>query len=201
MHEAARLATCPPVLVVGNIHFRICLCRSVVEASALCGVFLMYYAFECATQRVSTKNSLREAEVHRPKPTRLFSCTFRKALVKSTQRLLSHPTSLPPHTSSHPLHPRSPPPPDICSHFGSNKVVSTGKGSGRGKSKSKKLSLETYMCCGKEGHKKTDCKVKTATCSNCGKVDDMRVVCRNTNAHAIEKNADEPKPEVTVETV
>ena len=32
----------------------------------------------------STKNSLREASVHHPKPTRLFSCTFRKALVKST---------------------------------------------------------------------------------------------------------------------
>ena len=48
-----RLATCPPILVVGHIHFRICLCSSVVEASALCGVSLMYYACGCATRCMS----------------------------------------------------------------------------------------------------------------------------------------------------
>ena len=41
--------------------------------------------------------------------------------------------------------------------------------------------------CGKEGHKKTDCKFKTATCSNCGKVGHSRAVCRNTNTHEIER--------------
>ena len=57
------------------------------------------------------------------------------------------------------------------------------------------------MFCGKEGHKKADCKFKTATCSNCGKVGHLRALCRNTNTHEIEKDADEPSPEVTVEAV
>ena len=57
------------------------------------------------------------------------------------------------------------------------------------------------MCCGKEGHKKTDCKFNTATCSNCAKVGYLGAVCRNTNTHEIEKDVDEPSPEVTVEAV
>ena len=57
------------------------------------------------------------------------------------------------------------------------------------------------MCCGKEGHKKADCKFKTSTCSNCGKGGHLRAVCRNTNTHEIEKDADEPSPEVIVEAV
>ena len=39
------------------------------------------------------------------------------------------------------------------------------------------------------------------TCSNCGKDGHLRAVCRNTNTHQIEKDADEPSPEVIVETV
>ena len=58
--------------------------------------------------------------------------------------------------------------------------------------------LRPLTCCGKEGHKKADCKFKTATCSNSGKVGHLRVVCRNTNTHEIEKDADEPSPEFTV---
>ena len=46
-----------------------------------------------------------------------------------------------------------------------------------------------HFCCGRERHKKAFCKFKTAT------------VCRNTNTHEIEKDADEPSPEVTVEAV
>ena len=57
------------------------------------------------------------------------------------------------------------------------------------------------MCCGKEGNKKADCKLKTAICSNCGKVGHLRAVCENTNTHEIEKDNDEPSPEVTVEAV
>ena len=66
---------------------------------------------------------------------------------------------------------------------------------------SKKRTPETCLCCGKEGHKNADCKFKSATSSNCGKVGHLRVVCRNTNTHEIEKDADEPSPEVTVEAV
>ena len=76
-----------------------------------------------------------------------------------------------------------------------------GKGSGRGKGKSKKRTLETCLCCGKKGHKKADCKFKTATRSNCGKVGHLRAVCRNMITHEIEKDADEPTPKVTVEAV
>ena len=47
------------------------------------------------------------------------------------------------------------------------------------------------MSCGKEGHKKADCKFQT----------DLRAVCRNTNTHETEKDADEPSQEVTVEAV
>ena len=54
------------------------------------------------------------------------------------------------------------------------------------------------MCCGKEGRKKADCFFKTATCSNCGKVRQLRVLCRNTSTHEIEKDADDPSPEVIV---
>ena len=82
----------------------------------------------------------------------------------------------------------------------------TGKGSGKSsrksKSTSKKRTPESCLSCGKEGHKKADCKFKTATCSNCGLVGHLRAVCRNTNnTHEMEKDADEPSPEVTVETV
>ena len=59
--------------------------------------------------------------------------------------------------------------------------------------------LKTCLCCGKEGHPKADCKFQTATFSICGKVGHLRAVCRNTNTHEIEKDADEPSPEVTVE--
>ena len=59
------------------------------------------------------------------------------------------------------------------------------KGSGQGKGKGKKRTPETCLCCGKEGHKKADCKFKTATCSTCGKVGHPRAVCRNTNTHTI----------------
>ena len=65
--------------------------------------------------------------------------------------------------------------------------------------KGKKRTLETCLSCGKAGHKKADCKFKTATCSNYGKVGSLRAVCRNTNTHEIEKDADEPSPEVIVE--
>ena len=82
---------------------------------------------------------------------------------------------------------------------GTGKV--SGKGSGKGKSKSKQRTPETCLCCGKQGHKKADCKFKTATCSNRGKVDHLRAVCRNTNTHEIQKDADEPSPQVTVEAV
>ena len=58
-----------------------------------------------------------------------------------------------------------------------------------------------YAMWKKEGHKKADCKIKNATCSNCGKVGHLREVCRNTNTHEIEKDAHEPSPEVTVEAV
>ena len=67
----------------------------------------------------------------------------------------------------------------------------------KSKGKGKKRTPETCMCCGKEGHKEADCKFKTATCSNCGMVRHLRAVCRNTNRHEIEKDADEPSPEVT----
>ena len=61
----------------------------------------------------------------------------------------------------------------------------TGKGSveGSGKGDAKNRTPETCLCCGKEGHKRSDCKFKTATCSNCKKVGHLRVVCRNTNTH------------------
>ena len=72
---------------------------------------------------------------------------------------------------------------------------------GKGKGKGKQRTPATCLCCGKEGHKKADCKFKTATCSNCGKVGHLRAACRNTNTHEIEKDADEPSPEVTVEAV
>ena len=49
--------------------------------------------------------------------------------------------------------------------------------------------------------RKRDCKFKTATCSNCGKVGHLRAGSRNTNTHEIEKDADEPSPEVRVEAV
>ena len=75
------------------------------------------------------------------------------------------------------------------------------KGSSKGKSKSNVRTPETCLRCGKEGHKKADCKFKTATCSNCRKVGHLRAVCRNTNTHEIEKDADEPGPEVTAEAV
>ena len=90
---------------------------------------------------------------------------------------------------------------------GSPKNTGNGSGNGSGKSKSKskckgkKRTPETCMCCGKEGHNRIDCKFKTATCSKCRKVDHLRAVCRNTNTHEIEKGADEPSPEVTVEAV
>ena len=48
---------------------------------------------------------------------------------------------------------------------------------------------------------KADCKFKTATCSNCGKVGHLRVVSRNANTSEIEKHADQPSPEVNVEEV
>ena len=57
---------------------------------------------------------------------------------------------------------------------------------------------ETCMCCEKEGHKKADCKFKSATCSTCSKVGHLRAVCRNTNTHEVEEDADEPRPGVTV---
>ena len=53
----------------------------------------------------------------------------------------------------------------------------------------------------KRRHKKSDCKIKTAACSNCGNVGRLREVCRNTNTHETEKDADEPNPDVTVEAV
>ena len=45
----------------------------------------------------------------------------------------------------------------------------TRKGSDKriGKRKGKKRTPGTCLCCGQEGHKKTECKFKTATCSNC----------------------------------
>ena len=75
------------------------------------------------------------------------------------------------------------------------------KGSSKGKGKGNNRTPETCLCCGKEGHKKADCTFKTATCSNCGKVGHLKAVCRNTNMHEIDKDADEPSPEVTVEAV
>ena len=53
----------------------------------------------------------------------------------------------------------------------------------------------------KDGHEKVDYRFQTATCSNCGKVGYLRAVCRNTNTHEIEKDADKPSPDVTVEEV
>ena len=79
--------------------------------------------------------------------------------------------------------------------------IGSGEGSGKSKGKSKKRTPETCLCCGKEGHKKADCKFKTATCANFGKVGHLRAVCRNRNTLEIEKDADEPSPEVTDEAV
>ena len=86
---------------------------------------------------------------------------------------------------------------------GSSKGTGRGseKGSGNGKDKAKKRTPETCLCCANEGHKKSDCKFKNAKCSNCGKVGHLRAACRNTNTHEIEKDDDEPSPEVTVEAV
>ena len=81
---------------------------------------------------------------------------------------------------------------------GSSKGTGKGSGKGSGKSKSKKRTHETCLCCGKEGHKKADCKFESATCSNCGKVVHLRAVCRNTKTREIEKNANETGPDVTV---
>ena len=69
------------------------------------------------------------------------------------------------------------------------------------KAKAKARAEHLKHVCGKEGHKKADCKFKTAFCSNCGKVGHLRAVCQNTNTHEIEKDNDEPSPEVTVEAV
>ena len=77
----------------------------------------------------------------------------------------------------------------------------TGQVKAKAEAKGKKRTLETCMCCGKEGQKKADCKFKTATCASCGEVSDLRAVCRNTNTHEIEKVANEPNPEVTFEEV
>ena len=66
------------------------------------------------------------------------------------------------------------------------------------KGKGKKRTLETCLCCGKAGHKKADCKIKTATCSNCGKVGSLRAVCRNTRTHTRLKKM-QMNPEVIVE--
>ena len=67
--------------------------------------------------------------------------------------------------------------------------------------KKKKKAPETCLCCGKEGHRNADCSHKNATCSICGKVGHLKAVCRNTNTHEVEKDADAPSPEVTVEEV
>ena len=48
---------------------------------------------------------------------------------------------------------------------------------------------------------RNDARKQIGTCSNCGKVGHLRAVCRNTNTCEIEKGADEPSPEVTVEEV
>ena len=81
----------------------------------------------------------------------------------------------------------------------------TGKGSGesssKSKGKSKNRTPEICLCCGNEGHKKSDCKFKTDTCSNCGKVGHLSAARRNTKTHEIEKDADEPSPQVTAEAV
>ena len=84
---------------------------------------------------------------------------------------------------------------------GASKALAEGQVKAKAKAKGKKRTLETCMCCGKERQKKADCKFKTATCSSCGKVGHLRAVCRITNSHEIEKVADEPIPEVTVEEV
>ena len=67
--------------------------------------------------------------------------------------------------------------------------------------RSKKRAPETCVCCGKGGHRKANCKLKSATYSSCGKVGHLRAVCRKTNTHEVEKDTDEPCPEVTVEKV
>ena len=90
---------------------------------------------------------------------------------------------------------------EVETHRHKDTEAPKGTGKGSGGSNSKKPTPEACLCCGKEGHKKADCKFKTATCSNCGKVGHLRAVCRNANTPEMEKDADQPSPEVTVEAV
>ena len=86
------------------------------------------------------------------------------------------------------------------SRQGAPRAKGSGKGSGKGKGRAKNRTPETCLCCGMKGHKNSECRFKTATCSNCGKVGHLRAVRRNTNTHEID-NDDEPCPEVTVKAV
>ena len=54
----------------------------------------------------------------------------------------------------------------------------------KAKGKSKKRTPETWLCCGKEGHNKTNSRLRHVQAT-----------------HEIEKDASEPNPEVTVEVV
>ena len=82
-------------------------------------------------------------------------------------------------------------------------------GSPNGTSKQEKVTQvrarsehQKHVCAAeRKDTKKTDCELKSATCSDCGKVGRMRAVCRNTNTHEVEKDADEPSPEAAVEDV
>ena len=60
----------------------------------------------------------------------------------------------------------------------------------------KKRTLESCLCCRKEGHKKADCKHKSATCSKLRQILSLESgVSKHTNTHEVVKGADEPSPE------
>ena len=67
--------------------------------------------------------------------------------------------------------------------------------------KARNEPLEHVCVVARKDTRKLSAKSRLRHVQKCGKVGHLRAVCRNTNTHEIEKDADEPSPEVIVKAV
>ena len=84
-------------------------------------------------------------------------------------------------------------------------IVRQGRGkgfTGKGKGKDKKRPPETCLCCGKEGHRKADCKFTKHVMRNLWRGRSLGSnVSKYEHTHEVEQNEDEPSLDVTAEEV